>query len=214
MYKIYILRNRINNKVYIGKTRLTLKERLNQHIYNSKRNNTKIYKAMNLLGVKEFYIELLLECKTDEEASKWERFYIEKYDSFNKGYNGNYGGNGCAKVHSSVWKEILEFAQNNKNWTINYFSKKYNIDNRQIKKFLLKHNLKLPKYNFFEEKLERHKYQKIECYTKSKVFVKEFIYYDDIKKFLNKTHRVENHIIEVCCGKRKSAYGYIWRGFE
>ena len=63
---IYIIKNDINNKVYIGKTLLpTIEERFKEHLKESIRERSKnrpLYNAMNKYGIEHFYIELLEEC--------------------------------------------------------------------------------------------------------------------------------------------------------
>lgn len=66
---IYIIRNNINDKVYIGKTLLpTIEERFKEHIKDSKRERCEkrpLYNAINKYGEEHFYIELIEECSAD-----------------------------------------------------------------------------------------------------------------------------------------------------
>ena len=61
-------------------------------------NQTKFGKAIKKYGWHNFGHEVLLafECETKEELvfwlNQWEAYYIEKYDSFNNGYNSTTGG--------------------------------------------------------------------------------------------------------------------------
>jgi len=91
---IYIIRNKINNKVYIGQTTLTLEERFKKHIYDSK-GRTKhrpLYIAFDKYGIENFYIELIEDCAT-ELADEREQFWIKKYNSYRDGgYNATIGG--------------------------------------------------------------------------------------------------------------------------
>ena len=60
--KIYIIRNSENDLTYIGSTCQTLAQRMAQHrrdMKYPKRQQYKLYQAMNELGVDAFYIELL-----------------------------------------------------------------------------------------------------------------------------------------------------------
>lgn len=91
---IYIIRNKINNKVYIGQTTLTLEKRFKKHIYDSK-GRTKhrpLYIAFDKYGIENFYIELIEDCAT-ELADEREQFWIKKYNSYrDDGYNATIGG--------------------------------------------------------------------------------------------------------------------------
>lgn len=57
MAYIYIIKNDINNKVYIGKTRLSIQQRFKEHIWDSRRKRCEkrpLYNAMNKYGLEHF----------------------------------------------------------------------------------------------------------------------------------------------------------------
>lgn len=94
---IYIIKNKVNSKVYIGQTTMKIEERFYNHCKPStqkKRSSYKLYNAMNKYGTENFYIELLEDNIPLEELDKKEIFYIEKFNSFKNGYNSTYGGDG------------------------------------------------------------------------------------------------------------------------
>lgn len=93
--RIYIIRNTINNKVYIGQTKVSLKLRFQNHL--SAARNDKDYvigKAIRKYGEENFYIELLEEC-TIEELNEREKYWISYFNATNNkfGYNMSIGGN-------------------------------------------------------------------------------------------------------------------------
>ena len=93
--RIYIIRNTINSKVYIGQTKVSLKLRFQNHL--SAARNGKDYiigKAIRKYGEENFYIELLEEC-TIEELNEREKYWISYFNSTNNkfGYNMSIGGN-------------------------------------------------------------------------------------------------------------------------
>ena len=93
--RIYIIRNTINSKVYIGQTKVSLKLRFQNHL--SAARNGKDYvigKAIRKYGEENFYIELLEEC-TIEELNEREKYWISYFNSTNNkfGYNISIGGN-------------------------------------------------------------------------------------------------------------------------
>lgn len=95
--RIYIIRNTINEKVYIGQTIASLKDRWYSHLKPSihkTRGSYKIYNAMNKYGKENFYIELLEDNIPTELLNQKEIDYIEQYDSYNNGYNSTKGGDG------------------------------------------------------------------------------------------------------------------------
>lgn len=62
---IYKITNDINDKVYIGKTTLSIEERFKEHCLDSKRNvkeKRPLYSAMRKYGQEHFKIELIEEC--------------------------------------------------------------------------------------------------------------------------------------------------------
>lgn len=88
--RIYIIKNTVNDKVYIGQTTSTLEDRFYKHKLHVKSDaKTKLYKAMYDIGMDKFYIELLEERSIDNsiELTRLEREYILKYDSVSTGYN-------------------------------------------------------------------------------------------------------------------------------
>ena len=94
MYTIYMHRNKLNNKVYIGQTK---QEKLNNRWKNGKgyKTCTYFYKAIQKYGWDNFeHIILEQGDWTLEEVNQKEQFYIQKYDSTNnkKGYNIKEGG--------------------------------------------------------------------------------------------------------------------------
>lgn len=92
---IYIIKNKVNDKVYIGQTILSVEERFRQHMKPSAhKRRYKIYKAINKYGANNFYYEILEEKVPIDKLDELERFYIEKYDSFKNGYNSTKGGDG------------------------------------------------------------------------------------------------------------------------
>ena len=93
--RIYIIRNTINNKVYIGQTKVSLKLRFQNHLSAARKGKDYIIgKAIRKYGEENFYIELLEEC-TIEELNEREKYWIFYFNSTNNkfGYNVSIGGN-------------------------------------------------------------------------------------------------------------------------
>jgi group I intron endonuclease len=93
--KIYVIRNTVNDKVYIGSTTQPLCKRMAGHreVFRKKTNQI-LYNAMNEHGVDNFYIELLEEhpCENLEQLRKREGEFIREYKSFDTGYNQRIAG--------------------------------------------------------------------------------------------------------------------------
>ena len=61
--KLYCIRNKINDDIYIGSTCQSLSQRMAQHRRDmTARQHLKLYTTMKELGRENFYIELLEEC--------------------------------------------------------------------------------------------------------------------------------------------------------
>ena len=91
---IYIIKNTINDKVYIGQS-VNIQARWYAHCASARSDRqdsyTEIHQAMKNLGVKNFYYEVLEECDISE-LNKREIYYIQCYDSYKNGYNMTLGG--------------------------------------------------------------------------------------------------------------------------
>ncbi|MTJ52945.1 helix-turn-helix domain-containing protein [Anabaena sp. UHCC 0253] len=85
---IYIIKNIINAKVYIGQTLQPVVERFKQHLKLLKTNRSQtISKAIAKYGKDKFYYEVLEESIPLDQLDQREEFYIQKYDSISNGYN-------------------------------------------------------------------------------------------------------------------------------
>lgn len=93
MIGIYKITNKLNNHSYIGlSTKLENRWKYHKDQYNWKREKTKIlYQAFQKYGIENFVFEVLEECSV-EELSEKEQYYIEKFDTYNNGYNMTTGG--------------------------------------------------------------------------------------------------------------------------
>ena len=95
-YIIYMHKNKINNKVYIGQTCQTVQQR-----WRSKGQGyqtcTKFKNAIDKYGWDNFEHIIIEEVDTPEEADIKEKYWIDYYNSVENGYNLSYGGN---KLHS------------------------------------------------------------------------------------------------------------------
>lgn len=91
---IYKITNKINNKIYIGKS-TDIEERWKYHIshYNYEREYDKpLYKSFRKYGIENFSFEIIEECSLDIDEK--EKYWINFYDSYKNGYNATIGGEG------------------------------------------------------------------------------------------------------------------------
>jgi group I intron endonuclease len=109
MATIYIIRNTINKKEYIGQTVQKLQKRFNNHLKYRKNVCSALYSAILKYGKENFYIEELLSGDfTKPELNELEMFYIETFNTVSpNGYNLQTGGNSF-RMHESSNKQISE----------------------------------------------------------------------------------------------------------
>jgi len=116
---VYKCTNLVNGISYIGVTTKSIEYRKRTHENASKYSNKKFYNALKKYGFDNFEWSILHECSSIDELSSLEKYYIEKYDTFNNGYNLTTGGE-LKKIISEESKEImrskrLEWFKHNKN---------------------------------------------------------------------------------------------------
>ena len=95
MYYLYTITDTLNSKVYVGQT-VRPQKRWSQHKTYAKRNKPVqyIHRAMAKYGVDNFVFEIIVTCKSVDDANELETALIKQYDSRNKerGYNIAPGG--------------------------------------------------------------------------------------------------------------------------
>lgn len=97
MHTIYKVTNRVNGKIYVGKTAETKEKRWNRHVwFAAKGADIYFSNAIRKYGPEAFEIETIAEAETDEWASHLERTWILLLGSAKReiGYNSTYGGEG------------------------------------------------------------------------------------------------------------------------
>ena len=111
-----------SNKCYIGQT-INLVER-KRTLYNPNKyySGHRLDNAIKKYRIENFQYEIIIQIvesskeKLREKLDELEKFYIEKYDSYNNGYNmtlGGSGSNGCFQTEESK-RKISEKAKGRK----------------------------------------------------------------------------------------------------
>lgn len=111
MYYYYKIENKINNQKYIGIT-TNPQVRKNRHFNKLRKNchfNPHLQCAFNKYGEDNFFFEIIEECDFADikDAYKYEAKLIEKYDTFNNGYNCNPGGEWTGKKGRFSKEEVF-----------------------------------------------------------------------------------------------------------
>lgn len=108
MYTIYKVKNKINDKIYIGFSK-NFEQRIKYHKYFSltKKSNFAFHKAIRKYGWDNFSWEIIYESWDKEHCSEvMEPFFITEYNSFgNYGYNMTIGGRGAKELKRSPLTE-------------------------------------------------------------------------------------------------------------
>lgn len=125
---IYIIKNTVNSKVYIGQTRTSVEQRWREHLRHAQYGDQIINKAMKKYGVDKFYIETLEICNI-KLLDYREMYYIDLYDSTNKskGYNVSIGGNTPRFKRKILSISDLVDLYTNKKFTLEEIATKYEV---------------------------------------------------------------------------------------
>ena len=224
-YTVYMHKNKINGKVYIGITKTKPKYRWN----NGKGYNNQYFKkAINKYGWNNFEHIILFEKLTQKEAEEKEIKLIAYYNSTQKdfGYNISKGGmvnNGVAckeetKKKISIANKGIKNGMYGKQHSkkirqkISESSKKMwqNEEHRNKYIKILQEN----RHNFKKGSIPWNKGLKGKpAYNRKKVICMET---GEIFNSISEAEKIKNtNNISYCCnGKRKSTNGLHWRFYE
>lgn len=206
---IYKATNVATGEVYIGATTVNLQERINDHYNKATKNyGHKFQNAIREYGFESFIWEQIdTGINTDELALK-EKYYIQKFDSFNNGYNSDRGGGFKKTIYqynltgelestfqsleeasksSSISEESISHAclgdrktSNGFYWT---YTSTFDLKEDIRKKKVIQYDLAGEKINVFDSIAEA-----------------------------SKSTEINNSSIAKCCrGERKKAGNFIWK---
>ena len=98
MGSIYLIRNEVNNKCYIGQTTRKVKERVDEHI-KKKKGNLILARAVRRYGIDNFSFETLQSRIPHRLLGEKEKHYIKKHKTLSPhGYNLTEGGDGVKQT--------------------------------------------------------------------------------------------------------------------
>lgn len=216
MAYIYQITNDINNKIYIGKTELSIEERFKEHckeVFRREDEKRPLYRAMRKYGKEHFHISLIEETNSPNER---ETYWIEKKQSFKNGYNATLGGDGKRYLDYnliiSTYKEV-----NNCQRVADIL----NIGVDSVYRVLRSNSIKIrPPQEVSKERCSK----KIGMYKdiEKRNLIKSFSSISDAARYLQeikvtsyaKINGIASHIGQAYKGKRKSACGYYWKLLE
>lgn len=111
---VYLLRNTVTGKCYVGQTVLSLDARWARHVSNARHSNFAIHRAIAKHGIAAFARTVLAEVDTLTEANAVERLMVAAYQSFGEsGYNQTIGGDGVmsSRRHSDETRRKISAVQ-------------------------------------------------------------------------------------------------------
>jgi group I intron endonuclease len=212
---IYCITNNINKKQYVGKTTISVEKRFLEHLRDAKKRDKEerpLYKAINKYGENNFSIEILEQVENGD-LSKREEYWIDKLGTYHSGYNATLGGDGkqlfdYEKIVSLIKEGLLtsEIKQiiGCSSDTIYKVAKLNNLTLNTPENDLAK-QMKEIKTVVCQYDLENNFIQEFESYADAA----KWIYKNNLCKTLN--GGVRSHISDAAKGKRKTAYGFIWK---
>ena len=91
---IYAIINQVNGKRYVGQSRQGLARRKGEHIhrFNLGERDHKLYQSMRKHGIANFKFEILCHALRPDYLNELEKLFIERFNSFRRGYNMTCGG--------------------------------------------------------------------------------------------------------------------------
>jgi group I intron endonuclease len=105
---IYLITNLINDNKYVGQTVMQLNKRWLAHIQESKTNTERpLYRAINKYGIENFKVKILEECNEDILSEK-EIYWIDKLETYKKGYNATTGGETNKNIREDIKEKISQ----------------------------------------------------------------------------------------------------------
>lgn len=201
---IYLIRNKVNNKIYIGKAK-NIYERIRQHINllnkKSKDENIHLINSWHKYGRENFEYEVLEYCSIDLLEEK-ELLYIKQFNSLDRniGYNMRLDTSTKCILPEETRKRMSESKKKlyaDPNYDNMKHSHTYWKDNPEAKKEMAKK---------VSEKTTKYK---IEQYDKEMNLIK---IWDSVKAITTEHPNFKwQQIYSVCNGYKKSIYGYVWK---
>lgn len=189
---IYKIANDVNDKVYVGQTLQTLKNRIKGHKFDSKIKPYPIYRAIRKYGWKHFFFEILEDNIPLEKLNERELYWTNKLNALRPhGYSLVAGQNG--RIVSEESKRKMSIARKGKNHPL------YG-----------KHHSKETKRKLSEAKQGENNpmARAILCYDLNNNFIKEYNCLSDASRELNLN---VCNIWGACNGKQKRVKKYKFK---
>ena len=209
---IYKIENKLNGKIYIGKTLKTIQERWKEHCRDFQKERYEkrpLYSAMNKYGIENFFIEEVEQCE-ESVLSEREKYWIEYYGSFKYGYNATNGGD-CKRYidRNLIIKTYREIG------VMQRVADLLSISVDSVRNILKENNIKIHSYKEINKRLYGKAVMMLSLIEEpQKVFntlSEAAIFLNEERKQNSEIKGMTGHISQVCNGKRKTAYNHKWK---
>jgi len=194
---VYIIKNRINNSVYIGSS-IYIKSRISQHKYtfrNNKNSNKYLQEFYNKYGFDGFYFEVLEYC--DKSILKQrEQYYLNLYkEKFNiSEFSTSTKGVKCSEEKKKKISESL---------------KKAGLKGI-LKSEKTKTRMRKPKSASHIKNIKKAQRNVIKTVYQYNFNIELLNVFESISEASKKTGFRRNDISAVCNKRQKTAKGFIW----
>ena len=208
--EIYKITNKINGKVYIGKTEGNIKKRWQEHCKDYTKERCKdrpLYRAMNKYGIEHFHIEQLEET---DNASEREIYWIEQKQSFKHGYNATMGGDGKRYLDYDLIYSTYEVVQN-----ATEVARRLNISVDSVYTVIHQRGGVI---KTAQEIIREKNSKAVKMFDKNKEYIQSFSSLTEAAQFLKDNNYTNStdlkgvavHIRQCANKQRKTAYSFIW----
>lgn len=202
MYTIYLHKNKINNKVYIGQT---IQNNLNDRWKNGLgyKTCTYFYYAIQKYGWDNFEHIVLEQSDnwTQEELDQREQYYIHLYQSNNPQYGYNITKGGQNSISPNALPKALEWMQQHPD-----FGKARAQDMLKWQQEHPEEILKMRRIN--AQKATNARKKKVQCIETGKIF-------ESASAAARETPKTsQSKICMVCRGQRATCGSYHWKYVE
>jgi group I intron endonuclease len=206
---VYKITNKINNKIYFGITKCSLKKRWNEHKCKSKQGKTHLSKSILKYGIENFNIEIVKKCISEDEMYLLEIKLIKIHKTNNPvfGYNNSTGGE-----FSSKGKKLSIEAKNKiSNFQKNRIRKPHSEETKRLISLSAKNRDMSELWKKSAEKRKGKKSHNV-CpvlkYSLNGDFIERFESFKDASKNVNGT---PSAFTAIKRGRLKTYKNYIWK---
>lgn len=218
---IYLIRNTLDNKVYIGQS-IHIAKRIKDHIrsvYNLKRtdSNNRLHNAIRKYGPERFELNIIEKCEPTDLNNR-EIYWISYYNSTNNeiGYNLTFGGDGSLYFGKKLTLDKLKYLYSllaGEKLSYKQIANKFNISEDLVIKINKGINWRLDDYNY---PIRKESTLLIYHYT-GKCLLQLDLQDNLINKFTSisaagrQLNLNSSVITKAANGSRKTAYKFKWK---